>query len=235
MAHDKKRKQAPERQGWNHTQIDRRNGIRLRSPVFDQVLGDRRLSDFEATITISPSRAAKRNGSAVAHAIPSRLVLRLIGVFTRYRPPRVASACATISAELSADVLPRLDASFDDLPLVHSDPHDAGRIPNTISSRDRLDSSNIGRAFKSGEGRGLTGISSAVGYFSEELLTSTKVVVIERVPMPPLSSMGLSRFAEFEHGDYEGVTYLDTFFLKRRSSSAEPLHFHELIHVVQWR
>jgi len=147
----------------------------------------------------------------------------------------VASACATISAQLSADVLPRLDASFDDLPLVHSDPHDAGRIPNTISSRDRLDSSNIGRAFKSGEGRGLTGISSAVGYFSEELLTSTKVVVIERVPMPPLSSMGLSRFAEFEHGDYEGVTYLDTFFLKRRSSSAEPLHFHELIHVVQWR
>jgi hypothetical protein len=30
-------------------------------------------------------------------------------------------------------------------------------------------------------------------YFSEELLTSTNVVVIERVPMPPLSSMGLSR------------------------------------------
>jgi hypothetical protein len=72
-------------------------------------------------------------------------------------------------------------------------------------------------------------------YFSEELLTSTKVVVIDRVPMPPLSSMGLSRFAEFERGDFDAITYLDTFFVKRRSAVAERLHFHELIHVVQWR
>jgi hypothetical protein len=72
-------------------------------------------------------------------------------------------------------------------------------------------------------------------YLSEEVLTSTKVVIIERVPMPPLSSMGLSRFAAFEHGDFDGVTYLDTFFLKRRSATAERLHFHELIHVIQWR
>jgi hypothetical protein len=55
------------------------------------------------------------------------------------------------------------------------------------------------------------------------------------VPLPPLSSIGLSRFAEFERGDYDGVTYLDTFFVKRRSAAAERLHFHELIHVVQWR
>jgi hypothetical protein len=72
-------------------------------------------------------------------------------------------------------------------------------------------------------------------YFSEELLTSTKVVVIDRVPMPPLSSMGLSRFAEFVRRDYDGITYLDTFFVKRRSAAEERLHFHELIHVVQWR
>jgi len=57
-------------------------------------------------------------------------------------------------------------------------------------------------------------------HFSAELLTSTKVVVIDRVPLPPLSSIGLrlSRFAEFERGDYDGVTYLDTFFVKRRSA-----------------
>ena len=72
-------------------------------------------------------------------------------------------------------------------------------------------------------------------YFGNELLTSAKVVVIDRVPMPPLSAMGLSRFAEYEHGDYEGITYLDTFFVKRRSAAAERLHFHELIHVIQWR
>jgi hypothetical protein len=72
-------------------------------------------------------------------------------------------------------------------------------------------------------------------YFSEELLTSTKVVVVDRVPMPALSSMGLSRFAEFERGDYEGITYLETFFVKRRAAAVEWLHFHELIHVLQWR
>ena len=72
-------------------------------------------------------------------------------------------------------------------------------------------------------------------YFSEELLRSTKVVVIDRVPMPPLSSMGLTRFAEFAGGDYDGITYLDTFFVKRRSATEERLYFHELIHVVQWR
>jgi hypothetical protein len=72
-------------------------------------------------------------------------------------------------------------------------------------------------------------------YFSEELLASTKVVVVERVPKPPLSAMGLSRFAEFEHGDYDGITYLDTFFVKRSAAAVERLYFHELIHVVQWR
>jgi hypothetical protein len=72
-------------------------------------------------------------------------------------------------------------------------------------------------------------------YFSAELLAMTKVVVVERVPMPPLSSLGLSRFAEFERADYDGITYLDTFFVKRRSAIAERLYFHELIHVVQWR
>ncbi|MET4262378.1 hypothetical protein ABIC09_007356 [Bradyrhizobium sp. S3.12.5] len=72
-------------------------------------------------------------------------------------------------------------------------------------------------------------------YFSGSLLSSTKVVVVERVPTPPLSSLGLSQFADFENGDYDGITYLDTFFVKRRSAPAERLYFHELIHVVQWQ
>lgn len=72
-------------------------------------------------------------------------------------------------------------------------------------------------------------------YFSSELLASTKAFVVDRVPTPPLSSLGLSRFAEFERGDFDGITYLDTFFVKRQSAATERLYFHELIHVVQWR
>jgi hypothetical protein len=72
-------------------------------------------------------------------------------------------------------------------------------------------------------------------YFSQPLLQSAKCVVVERVPMPPLTALGLSQFAEFERADNSGVTYLDTYFVKRDRATDEPLHFHELIHVVQWR
>jgi hypothetical protein len=47
--------------------------------------------------------------------------------------------------------------------------------------------------------------------------------------------MGLQRFQEFERGDWDGLTYLDTYFVKRTKAADEELHFHELIHVVQWR
>jgi hypothetical protein len=35
------------------------------------------------------------------------------------------------------------------------------------------------------------------------------------VLVPPLSAIGLSQFAEFETGDYDGIAYLDTFFVKQ--------------------
>ena len=72
-------------------------------------------------------------------------------------------------------------------------------------------------------------------YFTEETLTSTKVVLVDPLPMPPLSSMGLAHFADFERGNFEGVTYIDTFFLKPTQSKNENTHFHELVHVIQWR
>src|SRR5258708_39834967 len=103
-------------------------------------------------------------------------------------------------------------------------PHVIGWIHQTLSVHE-----------KTAKAVGSLGFPRLSRYFGNELLTSAKVVVIDRVPMPPLSAMGLSRFAEYEHGDYEGITYLDTFFVKRRSAAAERLHFHELIHVVQWR
>ena len=72
-------------------------------------------------------------------------------------------------------------------------------------------------------------------YFTEETLTSTKVVLVDPLPMPPLSSMGLAHFAEFERGIFEGITYIDTFFLKPTQAKNENMHFHELVHVIQWR
>jgi hypothetical protein len=66
-------------------------------------------------------------------------------------------------------------------------------------------------------------------------LTSAKVVLVDQLPIPPLSSWGLTRFADFEHGNFGGITYLNTFFIKQDDVSNEAIHFHELIHVIQWR
>jgi hypothetical protein len=72
-------------------------------------------------------------------------------------------------------------------------------------------------------------------YFGHSLLESTKFIAIDRLPMPPLSAMGLSRFTDFEQGDFNGVTYLDRYFTKQSVVTEEAIHFHELIHVIQWR
>jgi hypothetical protein len=72
-------------------------------------------------------------------------------------------------------------------------------------------------------------------YFDHTSLEAARFIPIDRVPMPPLAAMGLDRFAAFEQGDFNGVTYLDRYFIKRPVVTKEALHFHELIHVVQWR
>jgi hypothetical protein len=72
-------------------------------------------------------------------------------------------------------------------------------------------------------------------YFDPNLLETAKFIAIDRLPMPPLSAMGLSRFAVFEQGDFNGITYLDRYFIKQTVLTDEAIHFHELIHVIQWR
>jgi hypothetical protein len=72
-------------------------------------------------------------------------------------------------------------------------------------------------------------------YFDHSLLETAKFIAIDRLPMPPLSAMWLSRFAIFEQGNFDGITYLDRYFIKRTIVTEEATHFHELIHVIQWR
>jgi hypothetical protein len=77
------------------------------------------------------------------------------------------------------------------------------------------------------------GFSRLPLYFTEKTLASTKVVMLDPLPMPPLSSMGLARFADFERGNFDGITYIDTIFLKPTQSNNENMYFHELVHVIQ--
>lgn len=71
-------------------------------------------------------------------------------------------------------------------------------------------------------------------YFPRQLLTQAKVIHVDVVPMPPLSAIGLSQFAGFENMQADGITYIDTFFMRNQRKQEESIYFHELIHVVQW-
>lgn len=72
-------------------------------------------------------------------------------------------------------------------------------------------------------------------YYSAELLASAKVVYVSAVPTPPLTRLGLSQFADFENMDACGMTCLNTIFALKEAQGYEPLHFHELVHIVQWK
>ncbi len=77
---------------------------------------------------------------------------------------------------------------------------------------------------------GLTRLSAC---FPQELLERAKVVSVERVPFPPVDRFGLPELASTQQMSFEGITFKDTFFLQQGHTSEE-LHFHELVHVVQW-
>lgn len=72
-------------------------------------------------------------------------------------------------------------------------------------------------------------------YFPSGLLDKAHVVLIEQVPTVPMTSLGLPELAAFEHMNPIGITYDNTCFVRESCSGIESLHFHELIHVVQWR
>jgi hypothetical protein len=73
-------------------------------------------------------------------------------------------------------------------------------------------------------------------FYSADTLASTVVVVeVPRVPLPPLAELGLPEFAAFQNDDYAGITYLNTYFVNAKDARDESLHFHELVHVIQWQ
>ena len=79
------------------------------------------------------------------------------------------------------------------------------------------------------------GFSRLPAYYTPDRLAQTKVTEVDRVPVPPLSTFGLSQFRDFEELEADGITYLDTYFVRREAARRESLHFHYLVHAVQWR
>jgi hypothetical protein len=69
--------------------------------------------------------------------------------------------------------------------------------------------------------------------YPADLLDRAKVVTVDRTPFPPVDRFGLPEFAAHQNRSFDGITFKDTFFV-REDRQSEGLHFHELVHVVQW-
>jgi hypothetical protein len=72
-------------------------------------------------------------------------------------------------------------------------------------------------------------------FFTPVFLETAFVVIVPHLPIIPLTSFGLPELEAFEKGSYSGITYRNTYFITEAGSADESLHFHELIHVLQWQ
>jgi hypothetical protein len=70
--------------------------------------------------------------------------------------------------------------------------------------------------------------------YPTEILECTRVVVCDEICYPPLHEFGLEEFKALNEIHWSGITYNDVYFL-RRDIACPALHFHELVHVVQYR
>ena len=71
-------------------------------------------------------------------------------------------------------------------------------------------------------------------YFSNQLLLNTKVVILDSIPIIPPLLPELNEFVDFFKGNIAGITFKDTYFVRKENSTDESLHFHELVHIIQW-
>jgi hypothetical protein len=71
-------------------------------------------------------------------------------------------------------------------------------------------------------------------HFHDDILEKAKVVIVPEVPFPPLGRLGLPELSFMEQMPLSGITYVDTFFIQHPHRTEESLHFHELVHVIQW-
>jgi hypothetical protein len=71
-------------------------------------------------------------------------------------------------------------------------------------------------------------------YFDAQTLQRAAVVEVDVIPKPPLTALGLHQFSDFEQLNGAGLTYGDIYFVARARADDESLHFHELVHTIQW-
>ncbi len=67
------------------------------------------------------------------------------------------------------------------------------------------------------------------------MLESTHVLIVDEVRYPPLEQFGLQEFKSLQETRWCGITFNDLYCLRNGVASSPALHFHELVHVLQYQ
>jgi hypothetical protein len=71
-------------------------------------------------------------------------------------------------------------------------------------------------------------------YYPKTLLQRVQRVIVDRCPVPPLAITGIPQLAEIETWDIKGIPWENTIFIRRDLADWDVVHFHELLHIIQW-
>ncbi len=78
-----------------------------------------------------------------------------------------------------------------------------------------------------------TGFTRLGQYFPVSILEQARAVTVDLMPFPPVGALGLPEFESLAAMPMAGITFGHMYFLHREHTH-EAIHFHELVHVVQW-
>ncbi|MCS4503669.1 hypothetical protein NYO91_06195 [Arhodomonas aquaeolei] len=73
------------------------------------------------------------------------------------------------------------------------------------------------------------------GFYSPDFLKTAFFVVTDEIPKPDFPGLREAGLGDFIDMDVGGITYNDTYYVKKEVANELRLHFHELVHVQQWR
>ncbi|MGA2332481.1 MAG: hypothetical protein ABSG75_12035 [Syntrophales bacterium] len=80
----------------------------------------------------------------------------------------------------------------------------------------------------------ICGFQQLPQFFSPETFAAARYVEVDNLPNVPWHEFGL-QVPEGMDIDFDGVTFRNTYFILHRAAGQESLHFHEMVHVVQWQ
>lgn len=73
------------------------------------------------------------------------------------------------------------------------------------------------------------------GFYPLTLLQKSFYVVVTQLPKPDFPELRQAGFGHLIDTDFNGITYKNTYFVKTGKENNLELHFHELVHVLQWQ